>query len=326
MGIKRKKIYPYTRSLTKTIFSPVVYRSILVMMIVGIVVMLLFIIWPEKTFAQPSYCTASSATPSPMWIARVQITSNGSLDNSSSYSSYSDYTETTVTLAKNVSTSIVLTHGGSYLQHRRVWIDYNQDGDFVDAGEMVVTADSVWDVSTSFTIPWTASDGTTHMRIRTEYYGSATPTSCWVTQYGETEDYTVNIPTSDTTTPVIIFTWSTPANGATTAWTNQTLQMQITEANLSEFRYTRSGIQRSLYDSGLVLMMDFDNVTGLWENSSTVKDASQYGNYGMVAGATWAWVGKQWWAYSFNGSNDYITGGVIEPTYYTISLWFKNTW
>jgi len=44
MGIKRKKIYPYTRSLTKTIFSPVVYRSILVMMIVGIVVMLLFII------------------------------------------------------------------------------------------------------------------------------------------------------------------------------------------------------------------------------------------------------------------------------------------
>jgi len=88
-----------------------------------------------------------------MWIARVQITSNGSLDNSSSYSSYSDYTETTVTLAKNVSTSIVLTHGGSYLQHRRVWIDYNQDGDFVDAGEMVVTADSVWDVSTSFTIP-----------------------------------------------------------------------------------------------------------------------------------------------------------------------------
>ena len=82
--------------------------------------------------------------------------------------------------------------------------------------------------------------------------------------------------------------------------------MEVTDTNMSEFRYTWNGTQRSLLDSGLVLMMNFDNVTALGENSSTVKDMSQYGNHGTVNGATSTASGKWGGAYSFDGVNDYI--------------------
>src|SRR5690606_17788517 len=85
-----------------------------------------------------------------------------------------------------------------------VWIDFNQDGDFNDPGEAVLTLEMT---STSgggnITIPMNATLGATRMRIRlhyADYQENYTP--CGNSGYGQVEDYTVIImPSCNLTTP-----------------------------------------------------------------------------------------------------------------------------
>ena len=75
-----------------------------------------------------------------------------------------------------------------------VWIDFNRDGDFADAGEQVVCdVDDYGEGTFSVTIPSDASIGATRLRVRTKYNGSDCGTPCGSTLNGEVEDYTVNI-------------------------------------------------------------------------------------------------------------------------------------
>jgi len=74
-----------------------------------------------------------------------------------------------------------------------VWIDYNQDGDFTDAGEQVMNLNSTstGTLSSNITIPLNAILGNTRMRVAMKY--GAASTSCESFTYGEVEDYTVSI-------------------------------------------------------------------------------------------------------------------------------------
>ena len=74
-----------------------------------------------------------------------------------------------------------------------MYIDYNKDGDFTDSGELVVSGSSSSSATLSgtFTVPTTARNGTTRMRVIIS--DASATTSCGSYSYGETEDYTVNI-------------------------------------------------------------------------------------------------------------------------------------
>jgi hypothetical protein len=60
-----------------------------------------------------------------------------------------------------------------------VWIDFNSDGDFDDAGEQVWTSGTTnsSSVSGTFSIPASATIGATRMRVSMKY--NETPTSCF---------------------------------------------------------------------------------------------------------------------------------------------------
>ena len=83
--------------------------------------------------------------------------------------------------------------GTVYNEGYAVFIDYNQDGDFTDAGETVWTksASKTTPVSGSLTIPTSALNGSTRMRVSMKYNGI--PTSCESFSYGQVEDYTIVI-------------------------------------------------------------------------------------------------------------------------------------
>jgi hypothetical protein len=121
----------------------------------------------------------------------------GSINNTSGNNGgYADYTNLSATLVKGTSNTIIFTPGWSGTNYReayRVWIDYNQDGDFLDSGEQVtnVNKTNATSISRSFTVPTTALNGPTRMRVSMKY--NASPTSCEVFPYGEVEDYTVVI-------------------------------------------------------------------------------------------------------------------------------------
>jgi hypothetical protein len=82
-----------------------------------------------------------------------------------------------------------------------IWIDYNQDGDYTDAGEEVfkegTTLVGPRNVTGSFIVPFTALTGTTTMRvIVAESIAGAGLTPCLTYSFGETEDFLIDITAS----------------------------------------------------------------------------------------------------------------------------------
>jgi hypothetical protein len=112
----------------------------------------------------------------------------------------------------------------NYTSGLAIFIDLNQDGDFVDAGEKVYSNGPTSNINCvpatvvtgSFTIPTTAMLGNTVMRIiDAEGYSGDAITPCLVYYYGETEDYLINIqpqPPIDMTPLSLVFPTSVSCN------------------------------------------------------------------------------------------------------------------
>ncbi|OUR98105.1 hypothetical protein A9Q86_13675 [Flavobacteriales bacterium 33_180_T64] len=164
------------------------------------------------TDVQLNYCDSASTNINDEFIGRVQL---NTIDNASGGQFYSDFTSISTTLTKDTQYTITVTPtwtGTVYSEGYAVWIDYNRDGDFSDAGEQVWSQAATQNtpVSGSFTIPSGAVENSTRMRVSMKYNGI--PTECETFTYGEVEDYTVIIEGSgpDTIVPVITL------NGAST--------------------------------------------------------------------------------------------------------------
>ncbi|PTM09381.1 MAG: hypothetical protein DA407_05910 [Bacteroidetes bacterium] len=164
------------------------------------------------TDVQLNYCTSASTNINDEFIGRVQL---NTIDNSSGGQFYTDFTSVSTTLTKDTQYTITVTPtwtGTVYPEAYSVWIDYNRDGDFGDAGEQVWTqaAATTSPVSGSFTVPTSAVENSTTMRVSMKYNGI--PTECETFNYGEVEDYSIIIEGNgpDTIAPVITL------NGAST--------------------------------------------------------------------------------------------------------------
>jgi len=143
------------------------------------------------TVTSVTYCASQGNSQTYEWISRVRV---ANLDNSSGASPYTDFTSKSANLTRGSSASVILNtgySGSSYREYWRIYIDYNQDGDFADSGEQVFSKYGTSSVSGSFTPSTSASTGATRMRVSMRYGGY--PSYCGSFTYGEVEDYTANI-------------------------------------------------------------------------------------------------------------------------------------
>jgi hypothetical protein len=170
----------------------------------------------------------------------------GTLNNSSTCSTtapgpgsvnqrYSNYTGSVTGPSVNqgdlVNFSVTQTScGGAYNNIFQIFVDFNQDGDFLDAGEFVynqpVAAYGNHTKTGSFLVPSTATLGTTRMRVVNAESGATTTNYAHnLYYYGETEDYcfTVTLPPPCAGTP-------TPGNtlaSATSIFAGQTTSLTL---------------------------------------------------------------------------------------------------
>jgi hypothetical protein len=189
------------------------------------------------------YCESTATTFYDEEILNVTL---GTLNNTSDCSTtgigasvlnqYSDYTNVAApVLSRTVSYPLSLgigTCGGNYNNMSKVFIDFNQDGTF-DATEEVYAAATFFNgahIETgAVNIPLTATLGLTKMRvINVETTLAANITACGTYNYGETEDYLVEIgaepscvqPTAlqwqSGTTTTAVLSWT--AGGTETEW------------------------------------------------------------------------------------------------------------
>ncbi len=141
------------------------------------------------------YCTAGANSTSFEKISNV--TFNTINNTSSSTAGYENFTAITSTVTAGAVYPLSVTLSGGFASDQVVvFIDFNHDGDFVDAGETVFTsAISAGPFAASITIPTTATSGNTRMRVRMHDSGALLPnaTSCGASSFGQVEDYTINI-------------------------------------------------------------------------------------------------------------------------------------
>jgi bacillolysin len=141
-----------------------------------------------------TYCTSQGNSTADEQIGKVVF---GTISNTSTGTAgYENYTNLITNATKGSAYTITITPkwtSTKYNEAYAVYIDYNQDGDFGDAGETVYTkaASKTTPVSASITIPSTATTGNTRMRVSMKYNGI--PTACEIFSYGQVEDYTINI-------------------------------------------------------------------------------------------------------------------------------------
>lgn len=94
---------------------------------------------------------------------------------------------------------VYVNSGGVYIeQNISIWLDANQDGDFDDSGELLFQSNLAPPANVFYggeiTIPVCALSGNTTMRVRSRYLPNGpVENPCGFYNFGETEDYPVNI-------------------------------------------------------------------------------------------------------------------------------------
>ncbi len=177
------------------------------------------------TFASAiSYCTPTNTNSTSYFISGV-TTSGGVADINNTptgFSEYTDYTSIFVSQYPGSNFTLNATHPSSTYGYN-VWVDWNDDGDFNDTGENVISTGYLATPATlgTVTIPGGQTPGNYRMRIRNAYLSNPAP-ACGEFDYGEAEDYTVTVLTLNctanpqnltaivTTTTTTTVNWSAP--------------------------------------------------------------------------------------------------------------------
>jgi len=145
-----------------------------------------------------TYCAANGTRASKGFIQKV-ATYKGINNNSGWDKGYGDYLNFIIVNRLNGAFGVGITPGykeANFINptlFTRVWIDWNQDGDFTDAGELVFAPCKASNMQRKawIPIPSTAKPGNTRMRIAMR--ADKAPSPCGSFTFGEVEDYTISI-------------------------------------------------------------------------------------------------------------------------------------
>ena len=143
-----------------------------------------------------TYCTSQGGSTAYEFIDYVKL-GTGIARTSGADGGYYNGTASTASVAAGSSQTISFSagfSGSAYSEYFKVYADWNQDGDFLDSGETLVSAAASTSATTrtgTFTVPTTAKSGPT--RLRVVMSDASATSSCGSYSYGETEDYTISV-------------------------------------------------------------------------------------------------------------------------------------
>ena len=175
-----------------------------------------------------AYCNPAPSSVDGSGITNVTM---GSINNTTvaETGNYGNYTEYSTTAAQLATVNFAITFATGFTYGTKIWIDFNDNGLFTDAGEQVYfglsTATNPTTLSGSFVIPLTAAVGSHRMRIG----ASDTDTGvdpCYSSSYASFEDYTITVTLAPTCS-------GTPVTGTAAAVSGTVCSGNGTTVNLT---------------------------------------------------------------------------------------------
>ncbi|MDC0230724.1 S8 family serine peptidase [Aureispira] len=139
-----------------------------------------------------SYCNAEGDNSSDDWIDTFAV--DDIIYASGNDSGYVFFDSVIILLGKGDYHNISISQGKAFTEYIKIWLDINQDGDFYDPDEEIYfdvmgTTDKT--MKGSVIIPPTSLLGVTRMRVGMRW--NNVPNICGSTDFGEIEDYCVQI-------------------------------------------------------------------------------------------------------------------------------------
>jgi len=175
-----------------------------------------------QTYCVPSYTFGCTSTD---YIRSVSTT--GALTNISNLNTncaftngISLYLSQIMSVNPGMTVNFSLVNNPTWGEYYTIWVDWNDDGDFVDAGEQVTPFTYVVGNATyngSFTVPLSATPGQTRMRVQC-VFSTTTFTACGSYTFGEIEDYTVDISSPCPVKPASLPAINISSMAATIRW------------------------------------------------------------------------------------------------------------
>lgn len=174
---------------------------------------------------EPVYVTSDDAIKMVM-LSNSNSTSFAQPSASNGITNYDNNTNTPLDLQLGSTTnSLSISFSSNGNQWSAAWIDFNQNGNFESSESIALAATSSGGNSTVtyvFSVPAFASLGVTKMRVRGGSNNAYTDSdACTSTDYGETEDYCVNI--------IPVYTLSIA--GPTSACTSSNIEYSVSANN-----------------------------------------------------------------------------------------------
>ena len=222
--------------------------------------------------ATTGYCTANNSTNTTYYISGITtaggVTNINNTPTGFTAGGYANYTAMVVSQNAGLGFNITATHPSSTYGYT-VWVDWNNDLDFNDVGETVLSTGYVATPATlgTVTIPGGTAPGNYRMRIRNAYLSNPAP-SCGDFAYGEAEDYTITVlvPAPCSGTP----TGGTVSTSPNTGWPGSTY-------TVSASGYT--------YASNMTYQWQYSTDAGAtWTNAGAAT--TSYSNYTATAPAS----------------------------------------
>ncbi|WP_131450734.1 GEVED domain-containing protein [Flavobacterium subsaxonicum] len=177
----------------------------------------------------PAFCVPTkSGTSTAYYITNVATTGGytniANATAASATAGYTNYSAAQIVSKPAGTTFDFSITRGSTSTTLGVWVDWNNDLDFDDAGETIGTYVGGFNgqaltVTGSIAIPAATPVGNYRLRVRSTYYFNTTVVPCGALLYGEAEDYNISVvtPPADCTTPdaPVIVLSSVTATGLT---------------------------------------------------------------------------------------------------------------
>jgi GEVED domain len=153
-----------------------------------------FLLLTSLTGFTQTYCKVKgvNSVTRKLWIERSLI---GNISNvSGNNNGYADFSAVTQNVTAGSNVPFTIETGRlllSKLFYANIYIDANNDGDFSDAGELVLQDTARGILNGSFTVPANAVNGQLRVRVGVKRLGFAP--DCGFYFLGETEDYSLNV-------------------------------------------------------------------------------------------------------------------------------------
>ena len=157
--------------------------------------LLVFLLFSIMKISAQTYCTPTLTSPGVTgdYVNNFTFATISNLNSGDNPVDYQLYTQTTSVIQGLTYPFTIQSGSATWSQGLAIFIDYNDDGDFADAGELAfattTTGTSAVIASGNITIPLTSTPGNIRMRVVSKFNGVVTATeSCGGFAYGEFED------------------------------------------------------------------------------------------------------------------------------------------